>query len=193
MIKKCINILILIYIFLELFSTICLGYSDELFEFDLPNNYGNLSYKGIYAFASTDDSKRGFIIYTHEDSDIKKSVWDVSNNDFDRLISKFASTSNIISKDKKAKLGKEKALKATVKVDDEYMDIYILASNKYIYMVIFNGKTQDDLNNSEYDIIKKSFKLKDHTTNYRLIYIFIVIVAIAISMFLRFRRTGKIL
>ena len=190
--KKLLITIILILIIAELFSTTSFGFSDDLFEFDLPSDYGNLSYNGIYVFSSSTDSNRGMLIYTSDDTKMKKSVWDISNSDFNKLVSQIASPSNIVTTDKRAKLGKEKAIKVTLRESGEYMDIYMLASNKYIYMIAFKGKTLADLSNSDYTMIQNSFKLKDHTTNFKLIYIFVIVGLIAIRLFFIFRKKGRI-
>ena len=192
--KKFLITFILIFIIAELLSTICFGFSDDLFEFDLPSDFGNVSHNGIYAFVSSKDSNKSMLIFTANDTKIKKSVWDIDDSDFNQLVNKLASSSNIVNTDKRAKLGKEKAVKVTVRDSSSgYMDIYILASNKYLYMVSFRGKTLADLNNSDYTMIKNSFKLKDHTTNYKLIYILVIVVLLAIRLFLIFRKKRKLM
>jgi len=71
------------------------------------------------------------------------------------------------------------------------MDVYILASNKYIYMVTFVGNSQVDLNNNDYEMIKASFELKDRTTNPIVIYILIAIVGIGIKCFVSYKKQNQ--
>lgn len=176
MIKNTCKVIVLLVLFNIIIFTEVSAYSDDLFKFDLPSTYGNLAYQNMYVFADTDNDDRGMIIYVHEDKGVKKSVWDIDKSDLDRIIGYLSIGSNVISTDRKAKLGKEKAIKVVMGEDDNYIEIYVLASNKYIYMVTFVAKTQSDFKNSDYDMIKKSFKLKDRTTSPVAIYILIIII-----------------
>ena len=155
---------------------------------ELPEEYGCIEYQKMYVFANGDNSDRGFIIYVKDDIGLKKSVWDIDKSDLDRLVSLLAVGSNIVSTDRKAKLGSEKAVKVTLEEDGDYLEVYILASNKYIYMVMFTGKSEADLNNSDYAMVKKSFKLKDRTTNPIVIYVLIAMIGIGIKVFISMRK-----
>ncbi len=186
--NKILETLFFVILLIVMTVTTSIGYSDDLFEFDLPSDYANMSYNGVYAFANK-SGKRGMIIYTMEDSSIKKSTWDIDKSDLDDLIGKAFNKSSVIETDRKAKLGKEKAIHLILAEDGDYMDVYILASNKYIYMVSFVGESKSDLDNEDYTMIKKSFKLKDATTNFKALYIVGVIVVIAISAFFKYRKS----
>lgn len=192
MIKQISKITLILIIFLSAICSKVLAYSDDLFKFDLPSSYGNLSYNNMYMFTDTENENRGMIIYAYEDSGLKKSVWDIEDTDLNRFIRYLGAGSNIIEKDKKAKLGKEKAVNIIIGDRNEYMDVYILASNKYIYMVTFVGNSQVDLNNNDYEMIKASFELKDRTTNPIVIYILIAIVGIGIKCFVSYKKTKPI-
>lgn len=109
----------------------------------------------------------------------------------DKAIRSLSLRGNIVKKDRKAKLRKEKAVEIILSEDGNYMDLYILASNKYIYMVSFIGKSQADLDNTDYVMIKDSFRLKDATTNFKALYILGVIVVIAISAFVKFKKSMR--
>ena len=99
---------------------------------------------------------------------------------------------NIISKDKKSKLGKEKAIKVVLKDDDnDYYEIYILLSNKYVYMVAFTANSQLDLDNADYKMVKDSFKLKDMTTNPTVVYILGAVIVMGASIFFKSRKKNK--
>lgn len=122
---------------------------------------------------------------------LKKSVWKIDDSDLDKFIDYISVGSNIISTDKRAKLGKEKAIKILMQGDEGLLEVYILASNKYIYMVSFVGNSTSDLDNDDYKMIKDSFKLKDRTTNPVVIYILIIIAVIAIKVFISYRKQKK--
>lgn len=189
MIKKFIGTIILVIITMFTFVIASLAYEDELFEFDLPSNYANMSYQSVYIFGDTSgNSNRGFIIYVYENDEMKKSVWDISDDDLDYLIRKLGYSVTVINTDKKAKLGKEKAVKITATDSGEYADMYILASNKYIYLVMFFGDSTSDLNCADYEMIKDSFKLKDATTNYKAIFTVGFIIIIVVIMLFSSRR-----
>lgn len=162
-------------------TTFSFGFSDDLFEFNLPDNYANMSYQTMYIFSDTNNSGRGLVIQARADSSVKKSVWDIDKSDLDKLVSSLSYGTNVINTNRRAKLGKEKAVELVISSDGDYIDMYILASNKYIYAVIFTGKSEEELNNSDYKMIKDSFKLKDHTTNFRALYIIFLVIAIGIS------------
>ncbi len=185
--NKILETLFFVMLLIVMTVTTSIGYSDDLFEFDLPSDYANISYNGIYAFSNGKGNK-GMVIYTTEDSRIKKSVWDIDKSDLDDLIDQTFSRTAIIETDRKAKLGKEKAIHLVLIAAGNYMDVYILASNKYIYMVSFVGESKSDLDNEDYTMIKKSFKLKDATTDFKALYIVGVIAVIAVSAFFTYRK-----
>lgn len=187
--KRLLKILFFILLAITILAQVSLGYSDDLFEFDLPDGYANFSYQGMYIFTDSNQEDRGFIIYSVEDASIKKSVWDIDQSDLDDLIRKLSSKASLVSTDRKAKLGKEKAVEVILSDDGTYMDLYILASNKYIYMLAFTGNSEDDLKNLDYEMIQDSFKLKDATTNFKLLYIIVIIIIIALSAYLKYRKS----
>lgn len=180
--------LIVLIVFMSLSNV--LAYSDDLFEFDLPDNYANMSYQNMKVFTDSNNENRGMIIYARENTQIKKSVWDIDKDDLKDLINSLSRSSNVVKTEKRAKLGKEKAVEVILSNEGNYIDLYILASNKYIYMVTFMGETETDLDNSDYAMIKKSFKLKDATTNFRLLYVIIAIIAIAIGAYLKYKKSS---
>ena len=191
MIKQISKITIILIIFLTTICSKVLAYSDELFKFDLPSSYVNTSYNDMYLFSDTENKNREMRIYIYEDSSLKKSVWDIEETDLNKFIRRYFGYSNIIKTDKKAKLGKEKAVNIILRAGNEYIDFYILASNKYIYIVTFEGTSQADLNNKDYKIIKSSFKLKDSTTNPIVIYILIAIAAFGIKYFIKYKKQNQ--
>lgn len=188
--KKIIGSLFLMIVIVFTTLSNCFAYSDELFDFDLPESYINVAYQNMYVFTDSKNEKRGFIIYAREDRNIKKSVWDIDRADMEKLVRSFSRGAKVVRTEKRAKLGKEKAVEVLLSSEGNYIDLYILASNKYIYMVTFMGENETDLENTDYTMIKKSFKLKDATTNFRLLYIIIAIIAIAIGAYLKHRKSS---
>ena len=87
-------------------------------------------------------------------------------------------------------MGKEKAVEVIVTDGEAYMDMYLLASNKYIYVVMFVGDSRADLSNSDFQTVKNSFKLKDRTTNFRMVFL---IIAIAIAVIIVIFRIKEII
>lgn len=77
--EKIVGIL-LISIIVRITTTNSLAYSDELFEFDLPNSYVNMSYQEVYVFSDANKEDRGLVIYARENKNIKKSVWDIEQS-----------------------------------------------------------------------------------------------------------------
>lgn len=165
-------------------------FEKNLFEFDVPDNYESSVYQGMYAFSDTTNEDRGFIIYARENRNIKKSVWDISQSDLNDLSRSIARTGTSVETEKRVKLGKEKAAKMILSDGDSYVELYVLASNKYIYLVTFVGETEADLNNSDYEMVKKSFKLKDATTNFRLLYVIVALIVIGVSAYLKYRKSS---
>lgn len=190
MIKQISKITIVLIIFLSIASSV-LAYSDDLFKFDLPSSYANLSYDGMNVFVDAENPERGIMIFARKDSGLKKSVWNIDDSDLNSLLRILGRGYNIIETNKKSKLGKEKAVNVVLKDATGYFDIYILASNKYIYMVTFTGTSESELENDDYKMIKKSFKLKDRTTNPTVIYILIAIVGIGIRCFISYRKNNR--
>lgn len=190
--KKVLVTIFLIIVIMFAFIETCFAYEDELFEFDLPSNYANMSYQSFYIFGDTSgNTERGFMIYAYENSEIKKSVWDIDEYDINKLVRQLGYGSTVVSTDRRAKLGKEKAVEIILRDGSNYIDIYIMASNKYIYMAMFFGETQAELSNPDYEMIKNSFKLKDATTNYKAIFTVGFIILIIVVTLFSSRRRGK--
>ena len=143
-------------------------------------------YQNMYIFVDSENENKGVMIYTEPSIGLKKSVWNIEQSDLDNAISVIGN--DIVEIDKRAKLGKEKAIRVIVKEDDYYIETYVLASNKYIYIVGFISDNLSDLENSDYEMIKSSFKLKDKTTNPIAIYMLIIIAIIAIRVFFMCRK-----
>ena len=192
MVKKIGVTILLIILTMFSFITSSLAYEDELFKFDLPSNFANMSYQNIYFFADTSEgSNSGFMIYAYENSEMKKSVWDIDDNDLDDLLRNLGYSAEVVDTNKRAKLGKEKAVEVIVTDGGAYMDMYLLASNKYIYVVMFVGDSRADLSNSDFQTVKNSFKLKDRTTNFRMVFLIIAIAIAVIIVIFRNKRNNN--
>lgn len=144
----------------------------------------------MYAFTDTTNEDRGFIIYARENRNIKKSAWDINQSDLNEFSRSIARTGTSVDTEKRAKLGKEKAAKMILSDRENYIELYVLASNKYVYLVTFIGESEADLNNSDYEMVKKSFKLKDATTNFRLLYVIVALIVIGVSAYLKYRKSS---
>ncbi len=190
--KKMIGILVLTICILMTIMSNTLAYSDDIFECDLPISYTNEKYQNTNMFTDSNIKNRGFVIMAQENFKIKKSVWDIEESDVKQLVNTMAKDAEVIDTNKRAKLGKEKAVELIVMDDGSYMDLYLLASNKYIYSVVFIGNSREDLKNEDYEMIKDSFKLKDKTTNFKLIYIIIIVISVIISIYIKLKRIGRI-
>ena len=105
------------------------------------------------------------MLFTIKAEGLKKDISTMSQSEVKELIGKVVSDDVNIIQQKKEKLGKAKALKARVLNDDTYIDMYILVSDKHILLVSFAAPTESELDSEEYLEIKKSFKMKEKTTN----------------------------
>lgn len=185
------KVLILFAIFVILIQGICYGFSDELFEFELPENYGKFIYEGIYAFSDANNKEKGITIVAKENSDIKKSVWDVEDSDLDTLTYAIADKDEIKKIDKRAKLGEEKAIMFYVEDGENFSEIYLVASNNYIYIITMIAPTKTELNSLDFREFKDTFKLKDRTTNYKAIEIIILIVVVLVSFIIKTKKKNR--
>jgi hypothetical protein len=184
MTKRISKIILLVFSIMVILMPSVLAYENDKFQFELPDNYIKVDGDDVYIFTDP-NSERGMIIYTKEDHNLKKSAWNIDDDDFDRLVAMLSLGGRTVSKNKRAKLGKEKAAEAMIESNGTYIDVYIMASNKYIYMVCLVGESKSDLECSDFQKIKKTFKLKDHTTNPTVIYILVIGIVVAISLFLK--------
>lgn len=76
--RRKLGVLFLIILWLSMTLSTTFAYSDDLFEFDMPDNYEKAIYQDMYAFTDTTNEDRGFIIYARENRNIKKSAWDIN-------------------------------------------------------------------------------------------------------------------
>lgn len=193
MMKRLNKIFILFILFIIFTMPIVLSYKDNLFKFDLPENYKKYNFDDqLIVFMDENNEKRGFTIIVFDAPGLKKSVWDIDKQ-YLREITASNMEGTIIEVDDRAKLGKEKAVKYIVqdRENNEYIDIYLLASNKYIYMVAFVGETISELSNEDYNEVKYSFKLKDSTTNANVVYFLVFIVGVVIRIIVKSKKVQK--
>ncbi len=166
------------------------AYSDDLFKFDLPDNYYKTTYEGYDVFIDKNNSNRAMLIAKEKNTQIKKNIWDIEDDDLDRLtrLIGYGANAQLVEKNKKAKLGKEKAIEMIYTRQGAYVDVYFLASNKYIYMVGFTGSSMEELKNEDFLKIQKSFKLKDRTTNFKALYYVLIALAVIIGTVIKNRK-----
>jgi len=192
MIRRLNRIFLLFILFSILAITNVLAYEDDLFKFDLPDNYKNMSYNNeLVAFVNENNEDLGIIIAIHEDKGLKKSVWDIEESDLNTFTNLLFTKDQIIEIEKRSKLGNEKAIKYIVGDEELYMELYVLASNKYVYIVTFTGKTISDLSNPDYRQMQKSFKLKDSTTDANVVYMLVFIAITVISIIIKSKKASK--
>ena len=168
------------------------AYENEIYKIDVPDSFESVSYNESVVFVkkgATSDSSEGIAIFAYPSSGLKKDITTMSNSDVDELLSyivKDDQETQVMEK-KKEKLGKSKALKARVKLNEDnettYMDVYITVSDKHIVLVSFMANSEVTLDNSEYNSIKKSFKMKEKTTNVTFIKAGIVILILGVVAF----------
>lgn len=181
----------LIYIIGVIIITICMlavnvyAYENSTFKIDLPSDYKEMSYEGLYMFVKSEDS--GIVIYSIESEGLKKDLSSMSESEVEELIDGVLKDDINILQQKKEKLGNAKAIKARAENDDSYLDMYIVVSDKHILLIAFTAASEAELDSEEYLEIKDSFEMKEKTTNTTLINVGIAVVA-AIALVLKFRR-----
>ena len=91
----------------------------------------------------------------------------MSKSEINDLVSKITGYRTEVITQGKEKIGDSKAINVRVKsrTSGEYMDIYIVVSDKHVLLVDFLAKSEAELDNAEFIKIKRSFKMKEKTTN----------------------------
>lgn len=145
------------------------AYENEIFKIEVPADYVEMSYSGLYTFVKSEE--KGIVVYAFESAGLKKDISAMSQSDVEELIGELISDDVTILEQEKEKLGKSKAIKARVKDEEDstYMDMYIVLSDKHILFVCFTAATEAELDDIEYLEIKASFKMKEKTTNATLV------------------------
>ena len=169
--KRIIIIIILITIIMISCSVITVyGFENDIYKIDLPDDYESLSTKSISAFVKNEsDGDIGICIYSIESIGLKKDFSTMSKYEVKELLGTVMKDDIDVVETNKEKLGKSKAIKARVKDDDSYFDFYIVTSNKHILLIAFSAPTIEELDNEEFVAIKKSFKMKEWSTNATLV------------------------
>ena len=183
--KNLLEIAIISIIIIFLLSTSIFAYETDVFKIDIPDDYMSMGYSGMDIFYKTENT--GIMILTIEAGGLKKDIGSMSNSEVKELVQEtFGYGENILSQ-RKDKLGKSKAIKARVLSDETYIDTYITVSDKHIVLVNFTAENEEDLDSSEYKEIKKSFKMKEGTTNVTIIK-FVIGIIIIVSLILKFKK-----
>ena len=161
--------IIMIGILLMFLLTICVyGFENEIYKIDIPNTYTSDTYLGSSMF--TKDKDTGIIILSVKSEGLKKDFSTMSKTEMNEIIDKLVGYKTDIIDRKKEKLGKSKSIKARLKSKDSgYVDMYIVVSDKHVLLVGFIAPYESDLDSQEFKSIKKSFKMKERTTNATLI------------------------
>lgn len=183
--KNLLEIAIISIIIIFLLSTSIFAYETDVFKIDIPDDYMSMGYSGMDIFYKTENTE--IMILTIEAGGLKKDIGSMSNSEVKELVQEtFGYGENILSQ-RKDKLGKSKAIKARVLSDETYIDTYITVSDKHIVLVNFTAENEEDLDSSEYKEIKKSFKMKEGTTNVTIIK-FVIGIIIIVSLILKFKK-----
>lgn len=161
--KKVRSIIIFTILTICILTTNIYAYENDIFKIDLPSDYAEMSVSGVYIF--TKNEEKGIIIHSVDSVGLKKNISTMSKDDVEELIDIVLKDDVNILEQKKEKLGKAKAIKARAENDGDYLDLYIVVSDKHILLVMFTAPTEAELDNEEYLEIKDSFKMKERTTN----------------------------
>lgn len=183
--KKLMYTGIIMLIMIFILATNVYAYENSTFKIDLPSDYSEMSYGGLHMFIKNEDT--GIIIYTVEAAGLKKNISTMTKSEVKELVEELLEENVTILDQGKEKLGKSKAIKARAMNDEEYIDIYIVVSDKHILLILFRAPSEAELDTTEYLEIKKSFKMKERTTNTTLIRV-IILVVIGVGIFLKFKR-----
>ena len=173
--KKIVGLLIIVIIMSSLTINVY-GYENETYKIDVPNEYKEIESNGSCIFSKS--KNLGIVILSVEANGLKKDFNTMSRTEMNQTLDRlFGYSTNIINKEKE-KIGSSKSIKARLKSSNSYMDVYIVTSDKHIMLIGFIAPTEDELDSQEYDTIKKSFKMKEKTTNVTLLCIVIYALAI---------------
>lgn len=190
--KNMLKILIVVVLVFGIASQNLYAYSDEFFEFDIPSEYGNMSYSGLSMFVNSKNNERIIICMTRKQANGSvRSVWSLSDSEVNMIVSQLGKEYNVIETDKKAKLGNEKAIKLKVIENDVYMEGYLLTSKDNIHFIAFASSSLSDLDNEEFRMVKDSFKLKETSSNTNIIFIIAVIGIVGTMLFLYIREKNN--
>ena len=183
--KKLLKIFIIsIMIMFELSMNVC-AYETDVYKIDIPSDYMSMGYSGMDLFYKSENT--GIMILTVESKGLKKDIGAMSNSDVKELVQDIFGYGNNILSQRKEKLGKAQAIKVRVLEDDTYMDMYITVSDKHIVATTFIAESEAELDSREFKEIKKSFKMKEGTTNVTILKIVFIIIVV-VGLLLKFRK-----
>ena len=157
------------------------AFENEIYKMNIPSEYASMSYAGMDVF--TKGEEYGVVIYSFEAVGLKKNLSTMPKSEVNELLGKVISKDAKIIEQSKEKLGKAKSIKARVLHEESYMDVYIVVSDKHILLISFVAPNQSELDSEEYLEIKKSFKMKERTTNANLVKFGIGAVAVVGAVF----------
>lgn len=153
------KILIILIILLSLSNIISFAYEDALFKFNVPENYTNMSTTEKYVFQDSENEERKMEIYALEFQQVGNSIDDISDNKLNEIVSKFGNSMNFLEANRKDTLGDLKVIRVLLKETEGIKELNIFVHNKVVYVMVFDGKTREELNNSDYNMIRDSFEI----------------------------------
>ena len=182
MIKRVFLCFIVVMMLFLNFSSI-FAYSNQYFSMDIPSDYSKMEQKTMWLFISKSSEVKAIFIYAVPGRNVNKSLKKLSQKEIDDI---FAETSQdkdykIVSTNRNAKLGKEDAIQIDAQSEKAYMNMYILANDQYVYVVMFIAENEETINDTEFSRIKKSFKIKSGGSGFVFLLIAIVIVIFAVK------------
>ena len=184
--KKLICITVIMILMICMLTIDVYAYENDIFKIDLPSDYGQVNYGNIYMFVKSEETV--IVIYTVNSVGLKKNISTMSKSDVEEIIGSVVDDDITIIEQDKEKLGKSKAIKARVRDEENnYMDMYIVVSDKHVLLVCFMAESEAGLDSAEYLKIKKSFKMKERTTNSTVIRV-LIFGAVAVGVVLKIRK-----
>lgn len=207
--KVIVKVLMFIMLFIVIISTEVWAYSSGSFKFDLPDGFkenkrdipflSSVNEGKQYTYIGTTEEAAGWIdIYEANIGERTKSVRQLTKKDVEDIVK--ASTSSVKENfqytiDQKAKLGKEDAIKVTTKYNiyglNYCNEAYLMTSGTYMYIVVFNGEDEIDLQKECYQTVKDSFKITRKYSTEFMVVMLIIVVLIVTVIFNGNRNVGK--
>lgn len=175
------------------------AYENDIYKLEVPDTYEMSEFSNSAIFTKSSSGKANTIlVYVRASAGLKKDISAMTRSQIDELVSslvdKSSGTEELLEQ-KKEKLGKAKAIKVRIKRteqnDTSYMDMYVTVSDKHIVLVAFMAGDISDLDSSEYKEIKKSFRMKEKTTNVTILKVAVIIVVVGVIA-LRLRKRNNV-
>lgn len=183
--KKSFILSILIIIMLQISVY---AYENDIYKLEVPDTYEKSEFSNSAIFTKSSLGKANTIlVYVRPSAGLKKDISAMTKSDIDELVSLLVDKNGgkeELLEQKKEKLGNSKAIKIRIKRaeqnDTSYMDMYVTVSDKHIVLVAFMAEDISDLDSTEYKNIKKSFKMKERTTNVTILKVAGIVVVIGV-------------